>query len=470
LKPRRLASSLAARITVASTLVGLAVAAAAGAFGYWAVVQHLDERVELELRGRREQVVHVLTEMQSPQAVASVRHRFDDILIGHEGLHLALVEPASGAVLAVFSSTARNSLSVLKDTADSDEVRNWHHHHERLAALRGLAPVANGENVRYFLSTSRTLDDELIGHYLNAIVIGLPALLVVVALGAWGVAKTGLAPLHRFNRLAASIGARSLHRRLAVEDLPAELAELGHEFNGMLDRIDSAYTRLQEFSGDLAHEMRTPVATLLGRSQVALSQGRSIAELREVLEGNVDEMERLSRLISDILFMARAEEGASPVKTEPVSLDAEARRVADYLSLLAEEKNVSIAVEGAAEVEADRLLVERAITNILSNAVRHASAGTRITVSVRDAPQPSLAVSNMGEGIAPQHHQRLFDRFYRVDPGRARNDGGTGLGLAIVRTIMFAHRGTVEVASELGGITTFTLTFPRSRSGSMATG
>ncbi|MBI5279344.1 MAG: HAMP domain-containing protein [Burkholderiales bacterium] len=239
----RLAASLAARTTLASTLVGLAVAAAAGLFGYWAVVEHLDERIEIELRGRRQQVLHVLSELPSPAEISSVRHRFDDILIGHEGLHLALVRPSTGAVLAAFSPVAQRSLAALGDASDGDEVRNWRHGNERLAALRGIATLASGEQVRYFLSTSRALDDELIGHYAGAIIVGLPVLLLVVALGAWAVAKTGLAPLHRFNRLAASIGVRSLHARLAVEDLPEELARLAQEFNGMLDRIDDAYSR-----------------------------------------------------------------------------------------------------------------------------------------------------------------------------------------------------------------------------------
>ncbi|MBI5279343.1 MAG: hypothetical protein HY854_23125 [Burkholderiales bacterium] len=179
-----------------------------------------------------------------------------------------------------------------------------------------------------------------------------------------------------------------------------------------------------------------------------------------MLEGNVEEMERLSRLIGDILFMAKAEEGATPIEPEQVSLSAEARRVVDYLCVLAEEKNVSMELQGSAMVHADRLLVERAITNLLSNAVRHATPGSRILVSVSSEGAPRLAVSNLGEGIGAEHLPRLFDRFYRVDPGRARNDGGTGLGLAIVRTIMRAHGGDVTVETQPGGPTTFTLRFP----------
>ena len=136
-----------------------------------------------------------------------------------------------------------------------------------------------------------------------------------------------MAPVRRFNRLAASIGTKSLGQRVAVSGLPSELVDMATEFNGMLQRIDAGYQQLEAFSGDLAHEMRTPVATLLGRTQVALSRGRSADELREVMEGNVEELERLSSLINDMLFIARADHDAAPIQAEPIDLAIEARRV-----------------------------------------------------------------------------------------------------------------------------------------------
>lgn len=458
---RRPSSSLTARITLASTLVGLAVACGAGLFGYWAVVQHLDDRAELELRGRRQQVLHVMSEMSGLPELAAVRHRFDDIMIGHEGLHLALEDAKAAKVLVSFSRTAAESVNALAALPDSEEVRQWHHDHDRWAALKNTFTLQTGESVRYYLSTTRVMDDELIRHYVQAILFGVPLLLLLVAVGAWGVSKAGLAPLHRFNRVAASIGARSLHQRLAESDLPVELSELAREFNAMLDRIDASYGRLLGYAGDLAHEMRTPVAILLGRSQVALSQHRSVAELREVLEGNVEEMVRLSGLIDDILFMAKADDESASLHLVPVQLEELALRIAEFLSLQAEEKGVSIEVGGAAAVTADELLVERAVTNLLSNAVRHAASGTVVRVKIEAAGKGAcVSVANAGEGIPPQHLPRIFDRFYRVDSSRTRADGGTGLGLAIVKAIMRAHRGSVDVMSEPGGQTTFTLNFP----------
>jgi two-component system, OmpR family, heavy metal sensor histidine kinase CusS len=453
--------SLALRIALASALFGLIVVGGAIVIGYWALSQQLNTRIDSELRGKRDLLLHVLSEIPTPQSVTQNRHRFGDLLIGHDDLHLALIEPATG-VVSTFSETARQSVASLGDAADDSSVTLAWTSPSGIAfsAIRGVARVANGQTMRFVLSIDRQPDRRLLAGVVRATLLGLPLLLLVIALGAWLIARTSLAPIRRFNRLAASIGTHSLSQRLSTSGLPAELGELASEFNAMLERVDNGYCRLQAFSGDLAHEMRTPVSTLLGRTQVALSQQRSVAELREVLEGNVDELERLSRLISDMLFLARAEQDEGFVRLELVRLHEVACRVAEFLSLVAEERDVTIEVTGSAIVRADHLLAERAITNLVSNAVRHAQANTRVSIAVSAAGQTTLTVSNRGETIAASELDRIFDRFYRVDLGRARHAGGSGLGLAIVRSIMSAHGGHVEAQSVPDGETRFTLVFP----------
>jgi two-component system heavy metal sensor histidine kinase CusS len=331
----------------------------------------------------------------------------------------------------------------------------------RFSGTHGVAAVANGSPVRFYLSVDRRRDAGLLAGFIKATALALPLLLAIVALGAGLIARTGLAPLRRFNRLAASIGTQSLDKRLSVLGLPGELEEMAKEFNSMLARIDQGYRQLEGFAGDLAHEMRTPVGTLLGRTQVALSQTRTVAQLREVLEGNVEELNRLAALISDMLFIARADHDAAPLEPVPVDLAREASSVAAYLSLVAEERNIVLHVSGTAPpLMADRLLVQRAITNVVSNAVRHASDRSTISIRIESSAQgTTLSVTNEGEVITPEHLERIFERFYRIDQGRARRDGGSGLGLAIVRSILKLHRGSVSAVSE-GGRTTFTLAFP----------
>ncbi|MBI2770369.1 MAG: heavy metal sensor histidine kinase [Burkholderiales bacterium] len=455
------------RIALASALFGLIVVGGAIVVGYVALSQQLDARSSAELQGKRDLLLHILSEIPSPAAIRNNRHRFGDLLIGHDELHLMLVDPAADTTLA-FSDIARQSSTALESMPDDvNSVQSWTAlTASRLSAIRGMGRVANGQSIRFYISLDRRHDSQLLAGFINATLVGLPLLLMAIAIGAWLIARTSLAPLRHFNRLAALIGAETLGQRVSTAGLPMELVDLADEFNGMLERIDTGYRRLQEFSGDLAHEMRTPVATLLGRTQVALSHTRTVADLQQVLEGNVEELDRLSRLISDMLFIARAEGHENPMQLEDVDLGHEASKIADYLSLVAEERGVSVDVAGSAQVRADRILVQRAITNLVNNAIRHALAGSVVRVSVKvEAEHTRLVVANVGESIPPAHLERIFDRFYRVDSGRARTDGGTGLGLAIVRSIMSAHGGHVTAQSEPGGETIFTLTFPSAAAG-----
>lgn len=461
--PSRLGGSLALRVALASVLFGVVVAGGTVAVGVWNLSHQLDERASLEMQGRRELLVHLLGTIPSVAAIGESRDRFSHLFFGHDTLHLALNDPGTGRLLVAFSETATQSVTLLAHAnADPDVMHAWvTPGGARFSGLHGTGKVADGREVEYYLSIDRQRDATLSAGFIRATLFALPWLLALVAIGAGLIATAGLAPVHRFIRLAASIGTRSLGQRVSPAELPSELAEMATAFNAMLSRIDEGYRRLEEFSGDLAHEMRTPVATLLGRTQVALTRSRSAAELRAVMEGNVDELERLSSLINDMLFIARADHDARAIHAEAVDLLHEAHQVAEYLSLVAEEKGVHIQLLGQARpIPADRLLVQRAITNLVSNAIRHAFDNSTITIAIESTgTETSLAVTNAGEAIAPAHLDRVFDRFFRGDPGRSREAGGSGLGLAIVRSIAAAHRGSAGVHSEPGR-TTFTLTFP----------
>lgn len=434
------------------------------ALGYWTLARQLEARSALEISGKLSLVIHLLSETPTAAELSARSHRFSDVLVGHDDTHLALVDARTGAELASFSPSARESVASLDALGAGDRRLRWKSREgATLDAVTGLAPAADGGMVRYYLSLDRSHDAQLLRGFLRASLLGVPILLVVIALGAWMIASTGMAPLRRFHRLAATIGTQSLDQRVPEDDLPAELHELAREFNAMLERIDQGYRRLQEFSADLAHELRTPLSILLGRHQVALSQPRSPAQLRDVLEGDVEELERLSRLIADMLFIAQAEHSHSALKRERVDLRAEAERVAEYLSPVAEEKNVRLKVHGSGAVQADRLLVQRALTNLVSNAVQHADPGTTVQVEIEPVPHAvRLSVANRGDTIPADHIERIFDRFHRVDASRTRQSGGSGLGLAIVRSIMTAHAGQVAVASDRhAGKTVFTLRFPQ---------
>ena len=257
------------------------------------------------------------------------------------------------------------------------------------------------------------------------------------------------------------VTAQQLSHRLPVDSVPFELAELAQSLNDMLARLEEAFIRLSDFSSDIAHELRTPVSNLMTQTQVALSRARSADEYRNILESNAEEFERMARMISDMLLLAKAENGLVVPNRETLDLATEVRALFDFYDALADEKGLQLRLEGRAEVSADRLMLRRALGNLLSNAVRHASANTLLRVLVGDdADTVSIAIENSGEAIAPENLGRVFDRFYRVDPSRQRSSEGTGLGLAITRSIVLAHGGTI-IAKSAGAVTTFTIRLPR---------
>lgn len=361
-------------------------------------------------------------------------HRFGDLLSEHEHLHLAIVDARNARVLASFSRIAMESLSRLPAHGASQPWRWQATDGRQYVSLAGDGPVATGEPVRYVLSLYLEDRQRLQGGFVQAILLGLPVLLALVALGAWLVARTGLAPLRRLSAVASEVTTHNLPERFTSAGLPAELRGLASNFNAMLDRIDVGVQRLSEISADLAHEMRTQVATLLGRTQVALSKARTVAELQEVLAGNVDALDRLTRLIADMLFLARADQGGAVVARTTVDLGE----------------------------EADRTLVQRAITNLLTNAIRHALVPSVVTIAIRrEGRCARVDVVNQGSGIPDDQRARIFERFVRLDEARSRAEGaGTGLGLPIVCSIMQAHGGRVELTNTPDGVTTFTLSFP----------
>ena len=453
-------ASLALRFATAVGLFGLAVAGAAAALGYWGLARQLDARLGADLAGKRSLLGHVLSEIPSVARIAADTHRIGDLLIGHKGLHLALIDQHSGQMLASFSPAAVESVARVKEQAPAAATHWQGPDKKRYAALTGLAAVGAGQSGRFVLSLDLDDDQQLLGGFLGATLLTLPLLLALVALGAWAVARTGLLPLNRLTSVASDVTTHNLAQRIEPRGLPRELRVLAVGFNAMLERIDEGVNRLSEFSADLAHEMRTPVATLLGRTQVALARQRSVEQLQDVLAGNVEELDRLTRLIGDMLFLAQADQGGTALQRSAVDLALESRRVTEFLSAVAEERGVVVEVSGSATAQADKILVQRAITNLLTNAIRHASAPGVVSVALHhDEANAYVAVSNFGANIPPHQLARVFERFVRLDAARASSQGGTGLGLPIVKSVMQAHGGSVHVTSELGGPTTFILRF-----------
>lgn len=445
-------------------LLGLVQAAAVLGFSYVTLRNELALQQRTALRDRVEQARQLIGTLQDASDLKANAYRLFELVKGQSDLHMAVGAGDSGEAQVAFSREAVESLQRLKqDVWGTDAYLEWEPAGgtTTMLSLASTATTGNGQTYEVVLSVDRAKDLRPLRKLLLTAMTGAPFALALVTLAAFAVVAIGLRPLVRFRQAVSSVKASRLDERLDPTSFPRELQELAAAFNAMLERLGDSVTRLTQFSADLAHEMRTPLSTLLGRTQVALSQARDAEELKDVLVHNVEELQRLSRLVADMLFLAQADQAHQALRLERIELAAEAVRIADFLAIGADEKGVTISVQGNACVNADRGLVQRALTNLISNAVRHARARSQISVVIDAVPgAASVAVENEGEAIPVQHLERLFDRFYRVDPARHRNHGGTGLGLAIVQAIMALHGGSSEVESNPPGRVRFTLRFP----------
>lgn len=278
-------------------------------------------------------------------------------------------------------------------------------------------------------------------------------------LGLW-ISQRGLRPLRRLALQARAIDSQHLHLRLHTASRYNELDTLVSSFNQALGRLEEGFEQLSRFSGDLAHEMRTPLNNLIGQTQQSLSLPRSAEQQEQLLESNLEEFERLARMIDSLLFLARCVQPKQNLQRRSTELHTSVDRLCDYFEGMAEERHLTLVnrCHGVLWVEPEMLT--RALANLIANAIRHAQAGTAISIASRnEGAHTVISVHNRGPGIAPEHLPRLFERFYRADPSRSQPGDSGGLGLAIVEAIMGLHGGFVRVSNISDGVC-FELYFP----------
>ena len=329
---------------------------------------------------------------------------------------------------------------------------------------RRIAPLEDRPAVRLVVGVDSARYADTLRAFLSALaLLTLSAVLLVMLLGYW-IARVGLRPLGQLSAEAQGLRPTTLSQRLPLAELPVELSDLAVAFNGALDRLEVAYQRLEAFNADVAHELRTPLANLIGGTQVALSRQRNAAQFEEALQSNLEELERVRSIINDMLFLARADQGEAATGLTRASVADEVRKTIEFFEFVLDEMQASVGIEGDVDAQAtlDIALFRRAMSNLLQNAIEHSSAGARLVVHIATGEDAIwISVSNPGEPIAERHQQRLFDRFYRVDA--ARHDQGQhhghGLGLAIVKAVATMHGGGVSAASA-GGLTTIGFSVP----------
>ena len=329
----------------------------------------------------------------------------------------------------------------------------------KLFSLIALNDQSGGQVYTLQIAQDRSSDERVERDFAVLFIIVLSGGVLASAFIAVTVTKRGLRPLGEMTQSLGRVGPTHLKERVAPASWPRELQPLAIAFDDMLERLDDSFTRLSQFSADLAHELRTPIANMMGEAQVALTRDRTAAEYRETLESNIGECERLSRIVDNLLFVARVDAAREPIARKRFDARAAIEKIAAFYQTLADDHHVAITCSGEGQIYADPDLFERAVANLLDNALRFTPENGSIEIGLRQRDGDfEVAVSDTGCGIAPEHLPRVFDRFYRAESSRSSD--GAGLGLALVKSIVDLHGGSAAIQSQLGQGTTVKLILP----------
>ncbi|WP_431823594.1 heavy metal sensor histidine kinase [Burkholderia sp. F1] len=453
--------SLLRRLTLAFALVAALVFALTGTYLYRSLSAELQRRDDIEIGGKLNQFLQLARASGSTEAIRTNPAIVHEVLLSHPGVYLGIYD-SRNMLLVEHTDKPDVKLDALVTgrhpgrqpfTCSPDGVGPSR-------CIVAAATLPSGEAIRVALVRTATDRQSLLESYRVDIWVAVAVGAILVGALGYAVARRGLRPVESLGRQTSRIEAHNLNERLDIGGGPIELRELAVSVNRMLDRLERAFVRLSQFSSDLAHDMRTPLANVISSSQVTLSRPRTTDEYEALIDSNIEECERLQRMIENMLFLARTDHAQQHLRLSDLDAANELGRLASYFQGLADEKDIRIVVEGDARVAADATLFRRAVSNLVSNALDHALAGSTIELAALSSAGFSVVkVTNRGRPIAPEHIDRIFERFYRVDASRHGSSKNAGLGLAIVKSIMELHRGNAEAVSNDAG-TTFILRFP----------
>lgn len=415
-----------------------------------AVERHFAELDAGELAVVNETVVSVLRDNNGDQS--QLRKALSSAVSGHHGVYYQvrdqqdkMIFESAGANLSI----AMNSLRQVSEIS-AHNLRIWHTDDKD---FRGAVThnTIGGQN--YLVITAIDIGFHLQFLYKFRLTLWLIMVLTwaVTLLAAWYGVHKAHAPIRRLSNKMGDIQADRLDMRLASSFVPSELQDLVSSFNNMIGRLEDSFNQLSHFSADIAHELRTPLTNLITQTQVGLGKSRTLEEYRELLYSNLEEQERLAKMVNDMLWLAKSEHGLIKLEQTPLDLSDEVKALFGFFEALAEDNKVALTIAGQAwPIHGDKAMLRRAISNLLSNAIRFTKSGETVLVRLDNLSdhEVSLTVENPGNAIPAEHLPNLFDRFYRADPSRSRKSEGAGLGLAIVRSIIEAHSGRVEVTSK----------------------
>ncbi|WP_407792279.1 heavy metal sensor histidine kinase [Pigmentiphaga litoralis] len=435
-------ASIEVRLTVLLGLIALVVSTIAGCTLFWALKREVQSQEMTEVAGKLELIQH----LASMHTEADLLHddligKLNDILVGHENLKVWVLSEQGKSLYG--GDTPRivsrgSGTEIFLRTRDGVDMRGKQEPLQGVLSPRAtLIVAADTRPSAQFLYQFVTI---LL--FICVVWIGVTA-----ALAAWAVRRS-LAPLRRLSAQAAQVQPDNLAVRLPEVGIDRELKEFTRTFNSMLGRVQAAYQQMEGFNADVAHELRTPLATLISGTEIVLSSAHSMQELRDLLESNLEELDGLRTLINEMLFLARADGGELARDLQEVSVAQEIAKVHEFYEASLEEAGVLLRSNDDSRVAANPRLLRRAIANLISNAIKATPPGSVIEIACTEQlGETEIWVSNPGSGIAPEALPRIFDRFYRTDDARSGRAEGHGLGLAIVRAIARMHGGRAFASS-----------------------
>jgi len=450
--------SLAVRLTVS---IGAVITVVLLAFGWIierSINNHFIQQDVDELNSVLQALQHTIATLPDNYDPEALQATFASAISGHHNAQYRISTSTGSVIYSTPGSDLERfaKLSQPVDHIEIDTVGIWQGHDEtyRGAVVQVTPDSQTGmQNLTITVATGINFHLHYLESFRNYLRLVTAAAALIAITFTWLAVHQGHAPIRRISREIGRIKSDQLHIRLAPDTVPAELVELARSFNQMLDRLEDVFRRLSDFSGDIAHELRTPITNIRTQTEVALSQARSVDQYQEILYSNLEEYDRMAKMVGDMLFLAQADNKLLKPEFIAIDLEAEIRTLFDYFGAWAEERGVTLEVSGEpARMLGDRLMIRRALSNLLSNAIRHTPEGETVSVRLQGTAATTsgvvkVRIQNPGSAIPAEHLPRIFERFYRPDSSRQRSGEGAGLGLAIAKSIIDAHGGTISATS-----------------------
>ncbi len=343
-------------------------------------------------------------------------------------------------------------------------------------------PVKENHQVTRIIQIASSLEDveDALNKLLIILIISVPSALLAASLGGQFLANKALKPVDRIAQTARMITSKNLNQRIQPLKVKDEISRLIETFNEMISRLDQSFNQIKQFTADASHELKTPLTILKGEVEVALRKKRSDSEYTQILESNLEEINRMSKIVDDLLWLSKADIGEIRLHKEQINLTKIIQELTEQMSLLAQPKKIHIQTTNHQEeihILGDALRIRELFLNLIDNGIKYTEEGGQINIHLlketslqvkgplfpmdkKEMRFAKVVVSDTGIGISNEDREKIFNRFYRVDKARSRGQGGSGLGLSICKWIAEAHQGEISVESELGKGSSFIVKLP----------